>query len=416
MATNHLSLEAWPFGSAADKPKIRMLTVQRFPYVVFSAAEVLDLIAEDAGTGAVIQNLMLFGRVYTLDALDEITPHDGVSVLVSNDNKRYKLAVGTDIVAWAVISKLSVPPGSPAIGDAYLVGAAPTGAWADQDDAVAIYTSRGWEFVLFGVGRLLYFKNVDGYYHRKSDGTWEAGLGTQVLVANSVKVSSLIGQPVRWIVENRTTFVPPASPSIGVAYIIGGGTPTGAWVGQSGNVAQWEGDAWGIYVSREGELAYDKGAKIDVRFTGSAWVSAAGSVIQAGTSGWVANPTTSSGGSGSDTWDPVTPPSLTTNYLKDDGAHVVLTAPNGKRVRMLYEFTHGSTRTQSLVLCKDDLLAPVDYIATIAYGANQQGYAWFEFTTNDNDPHTYAAAFLTRASNTANQTLSKTRLSYEVFA
>lgn len=39
------------------------------------------------------------------------------------------------------------PPGSPAVGDAYIVGASPTGAWAGRANAVAVYTTGGWRFL-----------------------------------------------------------------------------------------------------------------------------------------------------------------------------------------------------------------------------------------------------------------------------
>lgn len=42
---------------------------------------------------------------------------------------------------------LNAPPGSPTVGDAYVLGAAPTGAWAGRANTVAVYTSGGWRFI-----------------------------------------------------------------------------------------------------------------------------------------------------------------------------------------------------------------------------------------------------------------------------
>ena len=51
--------------------------------------------------------------------------------------------------AWLNCVVLSVgdtsPPGSPADGDRYIVGAAATGAWATHDDKLAVYRD-GWQF------------------------------------------------------------------------------------------------------------------------------------------------------------------------------------------------------------------------------------------------------------------------------
>jgi hypothetical protein len=40
-----------------------------------------------------------------------------------------------------------VPPGDPAPGDCWIVGAAPSGAWAGQAHALASWSAGGWRFV-----------------------------------------------------------------------------------------------------------------------------------------------------------------------------------------------------------------------------------------------------------------------------
>ena len=42
---------------------------------------------------------------------------------------------------------LNIPPGSPTIGNSYIVGNAPTGAWAGHGFALAGYTEGGWRFI-----------------------------------------------------------------------------------------------------------------------------------------------------------------------------------------------------------------------------------------------------------------------------
>ncbi|HWV59196.1 MAG TPA: DUF2793 domain-containing protein [Sphingopyxis sp.] len=41
---------------------------------------------------------------------------------------------------------LATPPASADVGQCWIVGAAPTGAWAGQDHAIAIQTQGGWRF------------------------------------------------------------------------------------------------------------------------------------------------------------------------------------------------------------------------------------------------------------------------------
>lgn len=41
----------------------------------------------------------------------------------------------------------NTPPGSPTVGDSYIVGSAPTGAWNGKANKLAIYTAGGWRFL-----------------------------------------------------------------------------------------------------------------------------------------------------------------------------------------------------------------------------------------------------------------------------
>lgn len=46
-----------------------------------------------------------------------------------------------------VVTIQNAPPGSPTAGDSYIVGTAPTGAWAGRANTIATYTGSGWRFV-----------------------------------------------------------------------------------------------------------------------------------------------------------------------------------------------------------------------------------------------------------------------------
>lgn len=64
----------------------------------------------------------------------------------------------------------NTPPGSPAEGDAYVVGTSPTGAWATHGKAVAYY-SAGWKFLAPANGWRA-FSVADGDYYRYNGSTW----------------------------------------------------------------------------------------------------------------------------------------------------------------------------------------------------------------------------------------------------
>lgn len=84
--------------------------------------------------------------------------------------------------AWLNCVVLSVgdttPPGSPANGDRYIVGASATGAWATHDDELAIYRD-GWQFYAPPAAGVPIVKNLDdGADWECSDaGVWSAKSG-----------------------------------------------------------------------------------------------------------------------------------------------------------------------------------------------------------------------------------------------
>lgn len=52
------------------------------------------------------------------------------------------------LVAAAVVAAgVNTPPAAPASGEAWIVGAAPTGAWAQHSDEIAAWSAGGWTFL-----------------------------------------------------------------------------------------------------------------------------------------------------------------------------------------------------------------------------------------------------------------------------
>jgi hypothetical protein len=88
------------------------------------------------------------------------------------------------LLQGAVISKtLTAPPGSPANGDRYIIGASPTGAWAGQAKSITVWTTDNpttpsglWEFYPPKAGWLVY--NVaDTTVYTYSGSAWVALAG-----------------------------------------------------------------------------------------------------------------------------------------------------------------------------------------------------------------------------------------------
>ena len=279
MPTNHQVVAALPISTSASQTLLRNMLVQRTAYVVDSAAAAADLVAVDPTTGVVIIVIICLGRTYLYDSADTTTAHDGVSCLVTDDDKRYKLATNAEVLCYSVLERTNTPPGSPAIGDAYLTASSPTGAWSGNANKIEVYTARGWEVITPAIGRLIYVEDVDAYYRKKADGSVSIGFGANAVTAASLPVSVMDGGAgiFRHIVENQTTNTPPAVTD-GVGYIIGS-SPTGDWVGHAGKIARGQASAWVIYTPAEGWTAYDKSTDTDYLYTGSAWITASGDVI-----------------------------------------------------------------------------------------------------------------------------------------
>jgi hypothetical protein len=88
------------------------------------------------------------------------------------------------LLQGAVISKtLTAPPGSPANGDRYIVGASATGAWATHDKAIAVWTTDNpatpgglWEFYAPKPGWLV-VNIADGMLYAYIASAWAAAGG-----------------------------------------------------------------------------------------------------------------------------------------------------------------------------------------------------------------------------------------------
>lgn len=395
MTTNHEAVAALPVSSDAVKQGIRDLLFRRNAYIINAAADALDLVAVDPASGAAIQDILLFGRVYHYDSTDTTSAHDGVTVLVSSEGRRYKLAAGTDVVVYSVISNLlTTPPVSPAasIGDAYLVAAAATGAWSGHSDDIAVLTSRGWEFINVLTGRFVYVTagaNADTYYHLKANGTWTAGFGVQSLSSNTVPSSALINiGKTSFIVENQTTNSPPGSPAVGVAYVIGP-SPTGAWAGKAGQVAVCEvTGTWTYYAPSNGYQVYDKSLNAPYRYDGSAWTSAAGALIGNPNVVYTASGSTTSGGAGSYTYSTTTAPTTSQNYVEDSVTISYAAKKVGARLRFVYRFDQGNANAGVAALFMDAVANAVDWFM-FALNTNISNVIVFETTAADTSSHTY---------------------------
>jgi hypothetical protein len=64
------------------------------------------------------------------------------------------------------------PPASPTLGQAWLLGDAPVGAWTGQGGALAVWTAGGWRFANPSAGTVL-VDRATGRRHALGDAGWE---------------------------------------------------------------------------------------------------------------------------------------------------------------------------------------------------------------------------------------------------
>lgn len=339
----HDALTAVPTIASEDpvqKDLLHNLLIVRYPYVFGAGEDPEAFDAVDTETGSIPLALVYNRVLFTLDAADTTTAHDGTTCLVTNDGKRYK-SEGVDFDIRSVIDKdLTTPPVSPTLGDAYVVPAGASGDWASNPDDITVYTARGWVFIGAKTGQMVFVEDETAFYHFNLSGAWEAGIGQSALANSSVRSNHILGGRSHWVVVNQTTNTPPGSPATGDAYIVGV-SPTGAWSGHTGKIAIWSGSAWLIYAPAEGWTAYDQGDDTTYVYSGSAWVSQRGAIIFHDYH-FTASGSETTGGSGAYTYSSGTAPTTSQQYREDSVTITRAARRVGAVLRFTYQYESGS--------------------------------------------------------------------------
>lgn len=268
MAVNH-ALHT-PFkATELDADELQAGLVHRVPYCVADAAEAAALDLTNIAQPPLALQLGI--DLFAYDETDTVTVHDGVTCLVTSDGKRFKND-GTRVkgtVIWSVNdADLTAPPASPAIGDAYLLPAAPTGAWAAHGKHVGVYTERGWVFPAPRSGMLVYVEDEDAY--RRYNGTvWVSGFGSAAIADGALTPAKML-QAYGERVETETATPPGSIPAEGTLYIVGA-SATGAWAGEDGNIARVASGAWVFDPAVEGMTVFNKAIGYNVSFKSGVW-------------------------------------------------------------------------------------------------------------------------------------------------
>jgi hypothetical protein len=180
-------------------------------------------------------------------------------------------------ICYPVTAYLVAPPGGPTTGARYIVAVGATGAFAGRDGSVATWSGSAWVFDSSAtIGDICLATGIAQFYQKSASNTWILYLTTDnvqnesdfsgsnaTAVLNGIFKGSLGVVPP--VIDYITT--PPGSPTLGARYIVAVGG-TGAWVGQDGAIATWNGTAWTfdsseingtlVIVTNEGNAYYNK--------------------------------------------------------------------------------------------------------------------------------------------------------------
>lgn len=387
--TVHDALAAVPTSASGDpvvKDLLHNLLIERYPYVFEDGEDPEAFDAVDADTGSIPVALVYLGGLFTLDADDSTTAHDGVVCLVTNDGKRYKRETVSFDIKSVLDKDETDPPEDASLGDRYIVPAGASGDWGTHPEEIAVYTARGWVYIEPKIGQLIFIIDEDSFYHYSAAGDWEQGIGQSALSDNSVRASHLLGGRTHWVIINQTTNTPPVSPATGDTYIVGG-SPTGAWSGHTGKIAQWSGAAWLILTPAEGWTAEDQAQDTAYRYSGSAWVSQRGAIIFHDYV-FTASGSETAGGSGNWSYSATVAPTTSSGHRLDSVTLTHAARRVGAKLRFKYQYANTLAGNNGvLALFRDNETSALDWVGGQSDGVTNTRE--FLITATDTASHVY---------------------------
>jgi hypothetical protein len=104
--------------------------------------------------------------------------------------------IDAGIGAAAESADLAAPPSAPSIGQCWIVGEEPTGAWEGRAGALACWSAGGWRFLPNVEGLSVWIKDQQLWAVREATG-WAVGLSRAAqVVVGGVQVLGSRGAPV----------------------------------------------------------------------------------------------------------------------------------------------------------------------------------------------------------------------------
>lgn len=194
--------------------------------------------------------------LYAYDATDTTTADDGGVTCIVVSGRRYIRTTELIVQDSALSATTTAQPVSPALGDTYVVPAAPSGDdWASKAKTVATYTARGWKFRNPWPGMIVYVEDEATYYHYTAAGSWAAGLPLGAIADGTITPMKLAHPFAILKVVDERNAPPGSAPTAGTMYQVGT-APTGAFAANTKEIARYNGTSYDFIAPGEGDTIY----------------------------------------------------------------------------------------------------------------------------------------------------------------
>lgn len=244
-----------------DRDQLLSVLVERSAYVLAAGEDTQSIDLQGSTT------LRHGADIFVYDPADATSEHDGVTVLVDENGRRYHL--GTTLqVPLAVLSRIALPPASPNDGDAHLITSPATGVWAGRDDDIAVFVGGSWKFIGPRIGAHVLDEASGAFYHYTSAGVWTGGLGALTVEAKSITpVEQLFPAGISIEAQQNTA---PLSPANGRAWLVGA-SPTGVFNGRNDQIAVRRNGTWEYVQPYSGARIWNKSTGANLTYIAGAW-------------------------------------------------------------------------------------------------------------------------------------------------
>lgn len=216
---------------------------------VFSPSESLADFTQASGEIALCVAMGDLGQLFFYDDTDTTTADDGLTCLVDGSGHRYKLEDSATVAVSSVLGETNTPAVGPTIGDAYIVGTAPTGAWSANAKDIAVYTRRGWVFLSPAIGTTVLNVETSENLQYSAGGVWD-GFSLPIALNTGLGVEAQ---------QNAA----PGSPAAGEYYLVGT-TGSGAFASHDNEIAYWSGTAWAFTTPADGAHVFNKSTDVEL--------------------------------------------------------------------------------------------------------------------------------------------------------